>query len=74
LPRDSIEVQNGERGSRGARRCSHRRWRRMEAAGIEKGDVGGVLQLDSSVGCSKDRFGWLGLAALGRTRGLDPWP
>jgi hypothetical protein len=46
----------------------------MEAAGIEKGDVGGVLQLDSSVGCSKDRFGWLGLAALGRTRGLDPWP
>jgi hypothetical protein len=52
----------------------------MEAAGIEKGDVGGVLQLDSSVGCSKDRFGWLGLAAgcsrggaLGRTRGLDPW-
>jgi hypothetical protein len=28
----------------------------MEAAGIEKGDVGGVLQLDSAVGCSKDRF------------------
>jgi hypothetical protein len=55
-PRDSGETQNGERRPRGARRCSHRRWRRMETVGIKKGDGGGLMQLESAVGCSKDRF------------------
>jgi hypothetical protein len=43
----------------------------MEAAGIKKGDVGGVLQLDSVVGCSKDRF-MMGRSSRCAARSREP--